>query len=787
MKMKSLLSSVVWLALSSLPGSAPAADFTSSFPPSIEREWPGPDYWPNPMPDWRISEGRLICEHPGGNRNVVVLTRELTSEPKPFSLRVTLDQVSAGRQPRGGWAGFQIGLQGQFPDYRNAAVFGKGLAAGIFFGGRLFIGKFDEQAARLDMPIKGLTLELSGAPTGETYLLSLRALDANGRELNRVEQPHVHPSWLRGLAAVAMSTSPLPEIDPAAPRPGFEAAPAANTQRGREGQMAFSNLKLSGEKFKAFPERAFGPILWCQHSLQNNGTLKLMAQFPPLGKSGFEASLELDGKRVGTAGIDPLSRTALFKVERLNTRKNHDYTVRFAEAGGGADAFGGRIRAIPGARRPLTMAAFSCNDGTGFPHADLVANVKAHQPDFLAFLGDQIYEGNGGYGVLYDGGERSVVDYLRKYYMHGWAWRDLLRELPSFAIPDDHDVFHGNLWGGGGRAADISDGFGAAAQDSGGYKMPPSFVNVVHRTQAGSLPDPVDPAPCDQGISVYFTSWAYGPLDLAIVADRQWKSAPKPLLPEADILNGFVQNEHWDPKTQARHPDAQLLGPRQERFLREWARRPKAAAFRVVLSQTPWNCLGTLPYGQHRSDRVVPTLPILAANEYPENDVATIDFDANGWPQAKRDLALRVLKEGRVSLHIAGDQHLGSTGRYGLEQWNDGPYWIATPAIGNLWPRRWMPREPGKNQAPGAPRYTGEFEDQFGNKLTVLAAANPRLTGRGLPRQISDRAAGYSIIKFVPAKREITLENWPYWASPKKAAPDNRPYVGWPVTFKGPE
>jgi hypothetical protein len=129
---------------------------------------------------------------------------------------------------------------------------------------------------------------------------------------------------------------------------------------------------------------------------------------------------------------------------------------------------------------------------------------------------------------------------------------------------------------------------------------------------------------------------------------------------------------------------------------------------------------------------------------------------------------------------------LGSAGRYGIEEWNDGPFWLATPAIANLWPRRWMPKEKGRNPVPAAPRYTGEYEDQFGNKLTLLAAANPARTYQNSQIQISDRAAGYSIIKFAPGTRDVTVENWPYWASPSDAAPNNRPYAGWPITFKAP-
>lgn len=763
---------------------AAPVDFQVAPDPDIERPWPGPELWANPLTDWRVTQSALVCEHPGGHRNVVVLTRELSVRAEAFRMEVIVDAMSPELEPRGGWAGFQVGLQGRFGDYRDSAVFGRGLAAGLDFRGRLFLGAPGEDGVVVENAFHGTRLELVAEPREGRYRLRLRAWDAvGGKELGGVVRDGVDSSWLQGLVALAVSTSPAMSVNPTTPRPAFAAMGLPGQQRGGKARMAFREFRASGPKFDAHPERAFGPILWCQHSLQNNGILKLSAQFAPLGRGRQRASLELDGARVAQEDIDALSSTALFRVEGIDPRRAHAYAVVIQGEHIPESRFAGTLRPLPAEDRGLVLAALSCNDGTGFPHIDLVANVASHHPDLLAFLGDQIYEGVGGYGVLYNGGERSVLDYLRKYFLHGWAWRELLRDIPSLTLPDDHDVFHGNLWGNGGRRADTSTGFGAAAQDSGGYKMPAEFVNAVHRTQTGSLPDPVDPLPTGQGIGVYFTRWEFGPLDLAIVADRQWKSAPKPLLPAADILNGFARSTNWNPRTEARHPDAQLLGPRQEAFLENWARHQSPGGrFRVVLSQTPWNCLATLPRGQERSDSVVPSLPILRMGEYPPDDVPTIDFDSNGWPQDKRNLALGLLREAGCLLHIAGDQHLGSTGRYGIEAFRDGPYWLATPAIANLWPRRWFPRDSGGQAAPGSPRYTGDYDDQFGNKLTVLAVANPRHTDRGLPVQIGDRAPGYAVVRFDAVRRTAILEVWPYWASPAQPAPDNLPYPGWPIT-----
>ena len=604
-------------------------------------------------------------------------------------------------------------------------------------------------------------------------------LDAQGRELAAVKRDDVHGSWLPGLVALAASTKgPSPAaLNRLRPK---QRAPLPQA-RGGEGRFAFTDWKLSGAKLQRKPERSFGPLLWTTHTLTNEGTLKLLVQLAPVDFDEASVKLELDGREAGEAQVEPRSRTALLRAENLDVNSPHEFVVEFTDQDGVVSQWTGTIRRVPRGPR-VTAASLSCNDATGFPHNALVRNVTAQRPDIMTFHGDQIYEGIGGYGLVMGDSDRSTLSYLRKYYMHGWTWRELLRDIPSITIPDDHDVFHGNLWGCGGKRADMTLKAGYEQQDSGGYKQPPVFVNTVHRTQTGNLPDPVDPAPCKNGISVYFTSLDYGPLDIAILADRQWKSAPKGLLPEAKIENGWPQNLQWNPKTQAFHPDAQLLGPRQEKFLADWAgRRSPKTPFRLVVSQSPWCAPQTLPEEIHH-DKAVPSLPVYKPGEYAPNDEPKPDFDTNGWPQNKRNLALRLLKQAGA-LHITGDQHLGSTGQYGIETDDDGPWWISSPATANTWPRRWMPMKPGRNRQPASPRYTGGYEDGFGNKMTIHAIANPHDIDRE-PGRLFDRAVGYTITTYGVETGKASLANWPYWAAPDLPSPDNSPYAGWPIEIQ---
>ena len=90
----------------------------------------------------------------------------------------------------------------------------------------------------------------------------------------------------------------------------------------------------------------------------------------------------------------------------------------------------------------------------------------------------------------------------------------------------------------------------------------------MHRTQVSHLPDAVDPTPIEQGISVYFTELDWGGVSYAILSDRMFKSSPSVMVPEGQFKNGWPQAEGFDPATQSDVAGAELLGQRQETFLK---------------------------------------------------------------------------------------------------------------------------------------------------------------------------------------------------------------------------
>ena len=94
---------------------------------------------------------------------------------------------------------------------------------------------------------------------------------------------------------------------------------------------------------------------------------------------------------------------------------------------------------------------------------------------------------------------------------------------------------------------------------------PPWRTCRVQRTQCGHNPDPYDPTPVDQGISVYYTAFKYGSISFALLEDRKFKTAP---------IQGADLDVH----------ESELLGPRQEAFLEAWGRDNDGVDGRICLT-----------------------------------------------------------------------------------------------------------------------------------------------------------------------------------------------------------
>lgn len=769
---------------------ATAGEFCSSWPKDIQRTWVGPEYWANRLQDWQISGGQLQCiegraEKP--MRTVHLLTRRLDDKEGDFTLSVHTGIIGdAAKVSTDSAAGFLIGA-GSNVDYRAAALVhhsfgpGAGIIAAMEATGRavfrdMTTEKYPVLAAAEKIPQslpEDVEIRLKGEPTGKIYKLNLSVHNPKTDDIiSQVTLENVDSARLIGNVALVSH-------------------PGTGETTGR---FWFRDWKVSGGKFEVYDEHICGPILCTQYTLHND-ILKMTAQMMPIGRMDSQ-TVKLQTKENGqwkttatTKIIEP-GYTAPFRVENWDSSKDTPYRVLYElkQADGSTREYtwSGTVRRNPVDKTTIVVAAFTGNhnmrswgvgrgefpwtaEGLWFPHNDIVEHVAKHKPDVLFFSGDQVYEGSSPTVAESSPLDKAQLDYLYKWYLWCWAFRELARDVPCICIPDDHDVYHGNIWGAGGRPA--------KTPDDGGYVMPPAFVNMVQRTQTSHLPDAYDPTPVEQDIGVYYTSMNYGGVSFAVIEDRKWKSSPTAEIPDGNVVNGFFQNPDFDPVTQADVAGAELLGDRQLKFLNDWSADWSSGVWmKVVLSQTLFANVATLPKTT-ANDRVVPRLKIFEPDEYPEDDRPVADVDSGGWPQTERNKALCRMRRG-FALHICGDQHLGSTIQYGVDDWGDAGYALCVPSIGNCWPRRWFPHQPGKNRKPDAPRYTGDYKDGFGNLISVYAVSNPIVSSHQ-PSDLHDRSPGYGIVKFNKDARTITIEVWPRYADPQTGSQ----YPGWPITI----
>lgn len=469
------------------------------------------------------------------------------------------------------------------------------------------------------------------------------------------------------------------------------------------------------------------------------GVLKMTAQlFPLKPDEPREARLELkrEDEWVEVAKSEVLypGWDAHFRIEDWDNTLDVPYRVRH-----GQDAeFEGLVRRDPVEKDVIVIGSLSCNSSrTKGPREEMIDNLKAQDPDFLFFAGDQTYH---------------HTEHTAGWLEWGLQFRDIIKDRPVVTIPDDHDVGQANLWGENGKVATT------AAGPTGGYFYPPAYVNMVQRQQTWHLPDAADPASIGGDISVYFTRLRVGGIDFAILEDRKFKSGPEGKIPKMGPRPDHINDPSYD-RASVDVAGLELLGERQLQFLEAWTADWQGAELKCVLSQTAF-CGAVHIHGQL-------TNRLLA------------DLDCNGWPQTGRNKALHLIRRAWAP-HICGDQHLAVVVKHGVDAFGDGPFAFTSPAIVNtIYGRWWHPEDEqaGPNPIPGSPLpWTGDFEDGLGNKISMMAYANPPDV-----KDERQRADGHGIVRFNKRERTATFECWPRFA--KVADGDAAQYPGWPITI----
>ncbi len=469
----------------------------------------------------------------------------------------------------------------------------------------------------------------------------------------------------------------------------------------------------------------------------SNKTLKLSAQlFPLYPEETRIVRLEMEEtpgnwKEIQQQSVNEIGWSALFRVENWDDTTDKKYRLRHGKKA----TFEGLIRKDPAGKNEIVVAALSCNSNKDRgDREEYVRNINFQDPDLMFFAGDQSYD---------------HTEHTAAWLKFGMQFRETFRNRPCITIPDDHDIGQGNLWGENGKPAS------SPAGDDGGYYYHHEYVLMVERCQTAHLPDPYDPTPIGQGIGVYYTNLIVGGVDFAIIEDRKFKSGPNGKIPQQGPRPDHIRNPEYDPKS-IDVAGLELLGDRQLAFLEDWGSKKDGISMKAVLSQTGF-CGGAHLHGTK------------------ENRLHA-DLDSNGWPQTGRNDALRAIKNAGA-IHIAGDQHLPTVIKHGIDEYEDGPWAFVVPAIvNNYYSRWWWPEneKPGENNNPNLP-WTGRYLDGFDNKITMVAYANPDSPSSG---------AGYGLIRFEKTSHTVTFECWPRDANVTTGSAAQ--FTGWPVTVSDP-
>jgi hypothetical protein len=746
------------------------ASYSSNLRNDVTRPYIGKEFWPNPQMDWQLNEGRMevMISKVGKTHDIHLLTHQLKPESGSFSQSVQLSfqDVNPQKIKR---AGFKFGVVGAMPEeYRSNLFLSSGYMAGVTSEGKLFGPGLVSKSSLPASVLEDLHLTLNVEHNEDHFVYKLEARKRSNQEKSSAVM-FINKS-------VKLKKGLLGNLSLFVDYAQKNHAPAIPADlKEFQTDVTFHDWQISGNKLKENSNQTFGPILWTQYTL-HRGVMKITAQVAPMGESKEKAHLELlkEGKwkRVQSSAIHEYASTAHFRIENWDDKQEIPYRVVLKD-GDKTEEWKGTIRKDPKDKDTIKLAAMSCMKDGAFPNHYLQQNVIAQDPDILFFAGDQLYEGNGGFGIVrakkLADVPRASLNYLQKYWIFGWSFRDAMKDRPSVVIPDDHDVYHGNIWGlGGGPVPE-----GGSRGSDGGYEMHAEWVRMVERTQVSNLPDPYDPTPVLQNIGVYYTDFNYGGISMAVIEDRKFKSGPAQAVDKKTHKGrvDHVRDPNLDPMLLDK-PGLHLLGERQEKFLEEWAGDFQDASMKAILSQSPFCAVAT----HHGGGK--------------ETNILIADLDSNGWPQSGRSRAIELARKGHAVM-IHGDQHLATVVHHGVDEWNDAGFSFAGAGIYNGYPRLWAPKEAGKNRRPNSPVYTGEFLDGFHNKINVWAAANRM--DKQFPEKIKDgpltmldklnnTASGYGIVKFYKNQQEITFESWPIYEEMSSDLSKYKTHNGWPIT-----
>ncbi len=720
--------------------------YTEDFNRYPDRVWVNEHLWTIPLEDWKIENKRVECI---GNRANMRLNL-LTYKTMGYGDYVLAAKMGiAGSYSKPGTAGFRIGVNDNTDDdIRSLCYFGKGVDVGVNTDGFIFIGKKQQELPEgYSLSDFQLTAKVTRNSDKNTVTLIFKDTKGNTTALTNDE--------------AGQTEGAIQFVNNFNTEGSYEEGP----------NFWFDDISLQGSMVKPFEKNTFGPVLWAMYTL-SKGTLNITAQMPPLDNNNkhevsFQVKRNNKWKTLKQSEISKKACIAEFKVKGWDEKQDVPYRMayeeKYTDGSSKMHYYEGKIRKEPGDGK-LKMGGMTCQYHYGFPYRPLVDNLKLKNPDLLYFSGDQIYEFNGGYYIIREPADRAILNYLGKWYMFGWAFGELMRDRPTICIPDDHEVYQGNLWGEGGNDVTLEK-WEKQSDCTGGFVQPVDMINVVVHTNCSHLPDPYDPTPMKQNINVYYTDLVYGGISFGIVGDRIFKTGPQ-AISFWEGRKDHLKQELEDPSV-LDNDTLKLLGDRQMEFLRHWTENWEDAEMKVFLSQTIFANVAT----HHGGNRMF----------------LVGDLDSGGWPKSARDNTVSQISKS-FAFHICGDQHLPSLVHYGINKCRDAGWVFCTPAIAVGYQRFFLPDElgwPVNNRPEHGNPNTGCYTDAFGNINYVYAIGNPADQNTHTNRyQMAElKSSGFGFINFNLDKRDINIETYHFMANLHDDNTKEDQFPGWPKTI----
>lgn len=746
-----------------------------------ERRWLGSGFWGNRLQDWSIRERKLIYTSAQLRmpKTMHSLQWQSTDAHAGFQLKTKLTLPT---DQGDGFAGFLIGAGQGNLDWQAASLIsgtpgtGGGIMATIDFGGNhaLRIRDNNDHSAGLKIapvfPSLKILQPAQRAQGATEFVLSLEVIPSANQTCT-VRFSSWNSDESRLLSAVELKNIPNKHLQ------GNLALVANGGKLGAE--VSFKNWQIGGQRLAQHPERSFGPIAGTLYA-HSAGKLKVAVQLIPQGMHGqsVPADLMVGIQKQDTSGnwqtLTPPTTVSsddyhtLFSIDNWDGSRRAELRACFKALDGTVHTYPFTVIPEPAAGEQVNIGTFSCFGSISqyaqqpfnapapdevligrwtkanvyHPYAETVSKAQQQDADIFFFTGDQFYENR---PTAPDGGPNPLEDYLYKFLLWHWAFQDITANYPCILQTDDHDVFHGDLFG--------EDKVGNTQSDQhGGYHRSLEFVNMIHKTMTSQNPDTLEPTPSPRsGLTNYYTSFEYGDVSFFVLEDRKFKKGAK--------------SEDTD------YPET-YLGELQLQHLRDWCKTPMPGKHKVLVAQTIYaamslNAAGNMPY----------------------------DWDVNALYIDERNEIVQMLGEAKVVI-LSGDQHLSTFARLGYASHNDktkpiqdaeysnGPYQFCAPPGGNVFWRWFWPR-PGLREL-DEPKsdisYVGGFRDFFGNPFTMLAVANPekielqtnmtriRLSvtqeeaAKGAAHHYrTNKGDGFGMMRFNQQDEVMTVEAWPVY------------------------